>query len=138
MDLVGMKEALKTAAEKAGITEYRIRELTKTKRSICRIAQEFFCQDAGKNDGICHGRHLWLLEKSCQEKPIPKGYIPECLIISKSIKAILKKLVLYFLSLVYGMVVNFRNTLFNLNILRAREFDVPVISSRQHNGRRYR
>ncbi len=26
------------------------------------------------------------------------------------------------------MVVNFRNTLFNLNIFRAREFDVPVIS----------
>lgn len=40
----------------------------------------------------------------------------------------MKKLVLYLLSLVYGMVVNFRNMLFNLNILRGREFDVPVIS----------
>ena len=40
----------------------------------------------------------------------------------------MKKLVLYIFSLFYGMVVNFRNTLFNLNIFRAREFDVPVIS----------
>ena len=31
-------------------------------------------------------------------------------------------------SLVYGMIVNFRNTLFNLNILRGKEFEVPVIS----------
>jgi len=29
---------------------------------------------------------------------------------------------------VYGIVVNIRNTLFNLNILRTREFEVPVIS----------
>ncbi len=40
----------------------------------------------------------------------------------------MKKFVLYLFSLVYGMIVNFRNTLFNLNILRAREFEVPVIS----------
>ena len=40
----------------------------------------------------------------------------------------MKKFFLYIFSLVYGMVVNTRNTLFNLNILRAREFDVPVIS----------
>jgi tetraacyldisaccharide 4'-kinase len=40
----------------------------------------------------------------------------------------LKKLILYLFSLVYGMVVNFRNLLFNLNILRGREFEVPVIS----------
>ncbi len=40
----------------------------------------------------------------------------------------MKKLVLYLFSLFYGMVVNFRNMLFNLNILRGREFDVPVIS----------
>jgi len=41
---------------------------------------------------------------------------------------ILKKLILYLFSLVYGMVINFRNTLFNLNILRGREFEVPIIS----------
>ena len=40
----------------------------------------------------------------------------------------MKKLVLYLFSLVYGMIVNFRNTLFNLNILRGREFEVTVIS----------
>ncbi len=40
----------------------------------------------------------------------------------------MKKLVLYLFSLVYGMIVNTRNTLFNLNILRAREFEVPIIS----------
>ena len=40
----------------------------------------------------------------------------------------MKKLVLYLFSLVYGMIVNFRNTLFNLNILRGKEFEVPVIS----------
>ncbi len=40
----------------------------------------------------------------------------------------MKKLVLYLCSLVYGMIVNFRNTLFNLNILRGKEFEVPVIS----------
>ena len=40
----------------------------------------------------------------------------------------MKKFFLYIFSLVYGMVVNIRNTLFNLNILRAREFEVPVIS----------
>ncbi len=40
----------------------------------------------------------------------------------------MKNLVRYLFSLVYGMAVNFRNMLFNLNILRSREFDVPVIS----------
>ena len=40
----------------------------------------------------------------------------------------MKKLILYILSLFYGMTVNFRNTLFNLNILRSKEFEVPVIS----------
>jgi len=40
----------------------------------------------------------------------------------------LKQFFLYIFSLVYGMVVNIRNTLFNLNILRTREFEVPVIS----------
>ena len=40
----------------------------------------------------------------------------------------MKKLILYLFSLVYGVVVNFRNMLFNLNILRGREFEVPVIS----------
>ncbi|MEK7719929.1 MAG: tetraacyldisaccharide 4'-kinase [Bacteroidota bacterium] len=40
----------------------------------------------------------------------------------------MKKFFLYIFSLVYGMVVNIRNTLFNLNILRTREFEVPVIS----------
>lgn len=40
----------------------------------------------------------------------------------------MKKFVLYLFSLAYGMVVNFRNMLFNLNILRGREFEVPVIS----------
>ncbi|MCK9413869.1 MAG: tetraacyldisaccharide 4'-kinase [Prolixibacteraceae bacterium] len=40
----------------------------------------------------------------------------------------MKKFFLYIFSLVYGMAVNLRNTLFNLNILRTREFEVPVIS----------
>ena len=40
----------------------------------------------------------------------------------------MKQFFLYIFSLVYGMVVNIRNTLFNLNILRTREFEVPVIS----------
>ena len=40
----------------------------------------------------------------------------------------MKKFILYIFSLVYGIVVNIRNTLFNLNILRTREFEVPVIS----------
>lgn len=40
----------------------------------------------------------------------------------------MKRLILYLFSLVYGMVVNFRNMLFNMNVLHSREFDVPVIA----------
>ena len=40
----------------------------------------------------------------------------------------LKKFFLYIFSLFYGIAVNFRNMLFNLNILRGREFEVLVIS----------
>ena len=37
-------------------------------------------------------------------------------------------LFLYPLSLLYGFIVGFRHMLFNLNILRTREFSIPVIS----------
>jgi len=38
------------------------------------------------------------------------------------------KFLLYPFSLLYGIVVYFRNRLYDLNILKSREFDVPVIS----------
>jgi tetraacyldisaccharide 4'-kinase len=41
---------------------------------------------------------------------------------------ILKALFLYPLSLIYAFVVSIRNTLFDLNILKSEEFDIPVIS----------
>jgi tetraacyldisaccharide 4'-kinase len=43
-------------------------------------------------------------------------------------KNILHYLFLYPLSLLYGFVVGFRNTLFNLTILKSVSFDTPVIS----------
>lgn len=41
---------------------------------------------------------------------------------------IVVKLLLYPLSLIYGFVVAFRNFLFDINILKSKEFHIPVIS----------
>ncbi len=41
---------------------------------------------------------------------------------------ILKALLLYPFSIIYSIVVNIRNTMFDLNILKSKEFDIPVIS----------
>jgi len=41
---------------------------------------------------------------------------------------IIKALLLYPISLIYRIVVNIRNTLFDLKILKSVEFDIPVIS----------
>ncbi|MCF6365901.1 MAG: tetraacyldisaccharide 4'-kinase [Bacteroidales bacterium] len=40
----------------------------------------------------------------------------------------LKVILLYPLSLIYGFAVNIRNTLFDFNILKSQEFEIPVIS----------
>ena len=41
---------------------------------------------------------------------------------------ILKALLLYPLSILYRLVVNIRNTMFDFHILKSKEFDIPVIS----------
>jgi len=41
---------------------------------------------------------------------------------------IVKVLLLYPVSIIYRIVVNIRNTLFDLKILKSKEFDIPVIS----------
>lgn len=38
------------------------------------------------------------------------------------------KLLLYPFSLLYGLIISFRNQLYDLNILKSKEFDVPIIS----------
>jgi len=40
----------------------------------------------------------------------------------------LKVIFLYPVSLIYGLVINIRNTLFDLKILKSKSFDIPVIS----------
>jgi len=40
----------------------------------------------------------------------------------------LKVIILYPISLIYGLVVNIRNTLFDFKILKSQEFEIPVIS----------
>ena len=39
-----------------------------------------------------------------------------------------KAILFYPISLIYGLVVNIRNTLFDLNIFKSEEFEIPVIS----------
>jgi len=41
---------------------------------------------------------------------------------------ILKVIFLYPISLIYGFVINIRNTMFDLNIFKSKSFDIPVIS----------
>jgi tetraacyldisaccharide 4'-kinase len=40
----------------------------------------------------------------------------------------MRKLLLYPVSMLYGLVVYFRNTLYDLNLFKSKEFDVTVIS----------
>ncbi len=41
----------------------------------------------------------------------------------------MQKILLYPFSLLYGLVVFFRNRLYDLNVLKSKEFDVPIIST---------